>query len=107
MGKITSKFRVYGWFLSGLLKKHLLWVLISFIASVFIAVIAISFYPVIAPVVNPYKERVGIVGEYSPSDLPLSVQSLISSGLTSVTFEGSPSASLAKSWSTDSDGKIY
>ncbi|MBI2028919.1 hypothetical protein HYT02_00685 [Candidatus Gottesmanbacteria bacterium] len=107
MGKITSKFRVFGWFLSGLLKRHLPWVLISFIVSVFIAVVAISFYPVIAPIINPYKEKVGVVGEFSPSDLPLSVQSLVSSGLTSVTLEGSPSASLASSWSTDNDGKIY
>lgn len=107
MQKVTAKFRVFGWFLSGLLKRHYSWVLVSFITSVFLAVIFVSFYPIVAPIINPHKERIAMVGEYTPSNLPLSVQSLVSSGLTSVTLEGSPSASLAKSWEVNENGQIY
>ncbi len=107
MQQIASKFRVVRWFLSGLLKKHYSWILISFIASVFAAIVFISFYPLVAPIINPHKERVAVVGDYTPSTLPLSIQSLVSAGLTSVTIEGSPSASLALSWEANEDGKIY
>ncbi len=52
-------------------------------------------------------ERVGIVGNYTPTTLPLSVQMLISQGLTSATEDGSARPGLAGSWEATDSGKTY
>ncbi len=105
--KITPKIRVTVWFLSAFLKKHFKAVLFSFFVSILLLLLLKSIYPVLIPIITPPNQRIGIVGNYTPSNLPLSIQSLISSGLTSITVEGSPSSGLSESWTVSEDGKIY
>ncbi|MBI3577020.1 ABC transporter substrate-binding protein [Candidatus Gottesmanbacteria bacterium] len=52
-------------------------------------------------------ERVGIVGDFSPTSLPLAVQTLISGGLTTLAADGSAAPGLAASWEATASGKIY
>lgn len=107
MQKIASSLRVSLWFIKGFVKKHFRMVLISFFISILFLLLFQSIYPSLAPYINPQKEKRGIIGIYNPSNLPLSIQSLVSSGLTSITLEGSSSAGLASDWSVTKDGKVY
>ncbi|MDO8639355.1 MAG: ABC transporter substrate-binding protein [bacterium] len=53
------------------------------------------------------KESIGIVGAYTLDNLPSFVQNDISSGLTSVSDDGTPKPALAKYWKIQDDGKTY
>lgn len=107
MRKIIESIRISIWFLTGFTKKHYKVVSISFFVSVLVLLLVQSIYPHLAPYINPKNEKIGIVGIFNPTSLPLSVQSLISSGLTSITLEGSAAASLATDWTVTKDGKVY
>ncbi len=107
MGKIGSQVRVVFWFVSGLFKRYFKIILFSSLVSILTFLLVKSIFPSIKPLINPKTERIAIVGFYNPSNLPLAIQSLISSGLTSVTLEGSASAGLAESWQVSPNGKIY
>lgn len=52
-------------------------------------------------------EHIGLVGNVTPSTLPLSIAQLISTGLTTIAPDGSPSPALAASWETTDSGKTY
>ena len=52
-------------------------------------------------------DRIGLVGEYTPTTLPLSIQQLISRGLTNVGSDGTVSPGLATCWEATESGKIY
>lgn len=52
-------------------------------------------------------DRIGLVGDYTPTTLPLSIQQLISRGLTNVSSDGSVSPGLATSWQATESGKLY
>lgn len=55
-----------------------------------------------------YKtERIGIIGEYNPSSLPLSIQTLISKGLTDVLPNGKSIGMLADSWEATNSAKTF
>lgn len=107
MQKTISRVRVSFWFISALVKKHIKLIALSFLVSILTFLLVKAVYPSIQPYINPYTEKIAIIGDYSPSTLPLSIQSLISSGLTSITLEGSASSGLAEKWTLSADGKIY
>lgn len=51
--------------------------------------------------------HIGIVGEFSPTTLPIEIQQKISSGLTYLSDNGSPQPALAISWESTDSGKLY
>lgn len=77
-----------------------------------LGIIAGSFSFVLIPrifrllVIRP-TQRIGIVGRFTATDLPLEIQQLISDGLTRVDEKGNPLPKLADSWETDNDGREY
>lgn len=76
--------------------------------SVFIGAVIFLLTTIILPsVLTRTREKIGIVGKYSVDNLPDSVVSLISSGLTTVDETGIPNPSLAKSWETTDGGKTW
>lgn len=107
MEKVSSKIRIFSWFISGLIKKYQKILVTSFIIGIVAFLIVKYFYPTIRPIINPDTERIAVIGSYTPSNLPLHIQNLISSGLTKITEEGSSSADLAESWVISEDGKNY
>lgn len=107
MHAIISKIRLVFWFLSALVRKYFSIIILSSFISVLTFLLVKAIYPSIQPFINPYTEKIAVIGSYNPSNLPLTIQSLISSGLTSVTLEGSASAGLADKWEVSQDGKIY
>ncbi len=93
------------WYLSSYTRKHGLIV----VASVVVAVIAFSFFiPLIARLIEQKpRTYIGVVGDYSLTNLPLPIKQLMSSGLTSVQEDGSPLPALAERWNVEADGKSY
>jgi len=53
------------------------------------------------------SQRIGYVGRYTFEDLPLSIQYLISNGLTKVDETGEITPSLASGWETGDNGKTW
>jgi len=51
--------------------------------------------------------RIGMVGEFTPTTLPLSIQNHISSGLVTLAGDGSVNAGLASWWESTDSGKAY
>lgn len=52
-------------------------------------------------------QRVAIVGDFTPTTLPLAIQTLISQGLTTAALDGSAAPGLATSWEATDSGKTY
>lgn len=52
-------------------------------------------------------EHIGVVGEFTPTTLPLEIQRQISLGLTNLAPDGSPMPALARSWEVSDGGKVY
>ena len=52
-------------------------------------------------------QHVGVVGRYSVSELPLSIQDKISIGLTTLDPSGQPGPGLAKRWEATDSGRTY
>ena len=55
---------------------------------------------------NPIR-RIGYVGDYSPSTLPLEIQKKLSLGLTDVGSDGKAIPALATSWEATESGTLY
>lgn len=90
-----------------LAKKYTRSLLFGFFAGLCISYFFWKVYPVaIAPLFHRV-ERIGIVGEFTPSALPISVSELISGGLTELSDNGSPKPSLAASWEATNSGKTF
>ncbi|MBI5621104.1 ABC transporter substrate-binding protein [Candidatus Gottesmanbacteria bacterium] len=51
--------------------------------------------------------RVGLVGDVNPSSLPISIQELISQGLSRLGPDGSPQSGLATRWEATDSGRTY
>lgn len=52
-------------------------------------------------------QNIGMVGRYSVTELPLSIQDKLSIGLTTLDTAGQPGPGLAKSWQASDSGKVY
>ncbi len=97
--------RKYYWYLTAFLRKHGIWM----IASVIFAIIFFSLLiPIIARRIDA-KQRmyIGVVGEFTLTSLPPSIQNLISFGLTKIDEDGSVSPGAASRWIVEDDGKTY
>lgn len=51
--------------------------------------------------------HIGLVGDVTPASLPLSIQKLISSGLSSLETDGGPQPDLATKWESTDSGRTY
>lgn len=79
----------------------------GFIAGLVLSLLFWKVYPVVFKPWFEKVERIGVVGEFTPSTLPSSVQREISIGLTQVNADGSVSPALASSWVATDSGKIF
>ncbi len=105
MPSIFKKIRFYLRLGTAFLEKHSRLLVLSFL----IGIVSFIVLPRILKTM-PFKkgtQRIGLVGKFSTSQLPLEVQNLISSGLTSIQNDKSVVPSMATSWQVDEDGETY
>jgi peptide/nickel transport system substrate-binding protein len=80
---------------------------IGFLAGFLLSLGFWQIYPFIAQQWLTPVIRIGIVGDYTPNSLPLSIQKDISMGLTTEDTDGSPLPGLASTWTATDSGKIF
>lgn len=77
-----------------------------FLFSLVIGLVGIYSFPQIVSTLSSTKiPSVGLVGNYTLSTLPLSLQKEISLGLTTLNSDNSATSGVALDWSTSNDGK--
>jgi ABC-type transport system substrate-binding protein len=90
-----------------LAQKYTKALLIGFVAGLSLSLLFWRIYPFLSEHWLAPVERIGIVGEFTPNTLPLSIQKQISSGLTEINTDGSVLPSLATSWVATDSGKTF
>jgi peptide/nickel transport system substrate-binding protein len=95
------------WIIKDLISKYTRSLALGFFIGFIFSLIFWRIYPVIIRPIALPVERIGIVGVFSPSTLPQSIQKLASLGLTSIRDDGSVEPSLAKSWESTESGKVF
>lgn len=78
-------------------------------AGVILGAVFFLFLPKLL-VVFPFLARgevAGVVGRFTPEELPASLQSQISLGLTTVNEQFEPEAGLAESWHEEEEGRVW
>lgn len=105
--KLFRRGRFFYWLARELSQKYTVWLIFGFIVGLTVTITFGRFWPLIATTWFSPTQRIGIVGEFTPNTLPLSIQREISMGLTQVDKTGSPISGLASSWKVSDDGKTY
>jgi peptide/nickel transport system substrate-binding protein len=77
------------------------------IIGVFVGFLIFLTISILLPNLIITTQRVGIIGRFTLSSLPLEISSLISKGLTKVANNGSVEPDIAKSWQTSDGGKTW
>ncbi len=80
---------------------------LGFICGLLLSIGFWRVYPTIRKQIFTPVIRIGMVGEFTPTTLPLPIQQLISGGLTRVTNEGVIEPGLATSWTATDSGKTF
>lgn len=86
------------------LKKFKLIIFSSVLTGLFLFVVIIVIKP---SFLFSNLQKIGYVGRYTIEDLPLSIQHLISNGLTSIDEYGYIKPALSSSWETKDNGKSW
>lgn len=100
--------RLVFWLIKAYFKKWRRSLFLSFIFGLvvfFILRFGVNYFVPIIPFTQ--KQTIGIVGSYTTDNIPISILSKISYGLTSVSQDQSIAPAAAKSWDIKDDGKTY
>lgn len=99
--------RFFYWLIKELTDKYTKLFTIGIILGA-LCFISIKKLSTIAPIeIGQGVERIAVVGDYTVSDIPASILSLMSYGLTTIEANGSPSAGLSDAWEATDSGKTY
>jgi len=95
------------WAVRELSKKYTRSLIIGIILGFGIMLFLWKIFPIIrVSQLNPTK-RIGYVGDYSPSNLPLEIQDKLSYGLTAIGSDQKALPALASSWEATESGTLY
>lgn len=105
--KIFLKGRFFFWLLRELTDKYTKFFFLGLLIGV-IAMISVLQIGKKTPALSVKQYmRIAAIGDYTASNIPEYILSQISTGLTKLDENGSPSASLAASWEATDSGKVY
>lgn len=90
-----------------LARKYTRFLTLGFLSGLVISLVFWKTMPFISSRGLASMERVGIVGEFTPTTLPLAIQQRISEGLTSLATNGEPQPALAVAWEATNSGKTF
>jgi len=77
------------------------------ILGIIVGIVAFMAFSKIVPTFEITKQTIGVIGEYSVDDLPISITSLISSGLTKTNERGEVSPAIAESYEAKDSGQTW
>jgi peptide/nickel transport system substrate-binding protein len=90
-----------------MLSRYRKTVVVFFLIGIFLFILGGKIGPFIIARLKQDHKVIGLVGQFTPSNLPDGVQHLISSGLTDVDASGQAIAAVATSWDISDSGKTY
>lgn len=99
--------RFWYWFAKELSQKYTRALVLGLTAGLMVSLAIWQIYPTFIRFWLKPVSRVGMVGEFTPTSLPLTIQQKISSGLTQLTSDGSAVAALAQTWEATDSGKTF
>lgn len=94
-------------FLQTFLERHRKEIVISTLTGFLATLFFIQAYPIYKEFLVRKHQRIGVIGAFDQTSLPLFIKKEISLGLTSLTESGIPIPALARSWEVDSKGTTY
>jgi peptide/nickel transport system substrate-binding protein len=102
---LLKKLRFIARFLWAVIKKQHRTVLLG----LFLGAIFALFLPKMVRIIPQTRKtlKIGLVGQYTVSELPENVLKEISYGLTSINERGEPQPEIAEFWQTANEGKVY
>lgn len=105
---LIKRRRLIFWLIKAYFKKWRKTIAMSFLLGLMIFFV-LRFFSVYFAKKLPFtnKETIGVVGVYSPENLPDEIQRKLSRGLTSLTQDGTPIPDAASSWEIKDNGKMY
>lgn len=104
---LSRRLRYTVWFTRELFHKYSISLGIGLSLGLAVAIMVWKFIPFVSHEWFTPIIRIGVVGEYSPTTLPLFIQKQLSLGLTQVGENGLPGRGLASSWEIQDFGKTY
>ncbi|RJQ37905.1 ABC transporter substrate-binding protein [Candidatus Microgenomates bacterium] len=105
---IVLRKRLIFWLFKAYLKKLRKQIFFFFlIGLVFFFIFRLSFDFLASKIIIEKKESIGIVGAYTLDNLPQTILTDLSSGLTSISSDGTPVPNIAESWKIKDNGKTY
>ncbi len=104
---VLKRGRFLYWLAAELSAKYTMWLVFGFVIGLAASLALGRLLPIIGANWFSPVERIGIIGEFTPTTLPSSIQKEISTGLTEVSDDGSAKPALASSWQMSDDGKTY
>lgn len=107
MKLLSKKIRLFFWILKAIFQKHRKKIIASFLGGLIVFIVIIQMSPYLRGIWKINHEVVGLVGSYTPTSLPMSIQKLVSSGLTEISINGEVTPALATDWQITKDGKQY
>jgi len=75
--------------------------------SVFVGVLFFLVLNFLLPKISSESQRIGVVGRYTPDNMPNEITSKLSRGLTEVDINGNVMPAIAKSWESSDGGKTW
>lgn len=87
-----------------LAKKYTRFLAFGFLLGLASSLLFFQLQPALQKFTFAPTRRIGVVGQFTPSTLPLAIQQKISVGLTSIGPDGAPLPALAQSWEATASG---
>lgn len=99
--------RFFFWLVSELTVKYRWAITLGCILGIGLALILTRLHPLTFFLSSVRVERIGLVGEFTPTTLPAEIQRRISVGLTRLSGDGSAIPGVAARWEATDSGKTY
>lgn len=87
--------------------RHFRFLFASFISGFLLFFFLAWTTPYVLPYFTYEVKTIGIVGNFTPSTLPYSIQRLIGLGLTEIAENGEPKPAISSRWEINENGKVY
>ena len=104
---VPKKIRIASWFIGALVRKHHRKISVGFVAGITLVLLFLRWGGNVTSRLTEQHTVIGLVGSYTPTELPVEIQRLLSVGLTSVDATGDVNPTLATTWTISPDGKEY
>lgn len=104
---VLRSWRIFFLIVTQLAQKYTKALSVGFLAGFLLSLGFWRIYPFVSQQWLTPVSRIGIVGEYTPNSLPITIQKEISMGLTTENTDGSPLPGLATTWTATDSGKVF